>query len=266
MNSLTVSLIQTALHWENIPANLKMFSEKIALLPRTDLIVLPEMFSTGFTTRPDLAETMKESTAIGWMRSTALQKNCAMAGSLIIKDRKKHYNRLVFVRSDGSIEYYDKRHLFSLSNEPDIFAAGNRRIIIDLNGWRICPLICYDLRFPVWSRNSSSPKKQFDVLLYVANWPDKRADAWKQLLVARAIENQCYVVGVNRVGSDGNRLYYSGDSMAVDPAGKTLCHCSHDDAVLTVELNLSELQKLREQHPFLKDADGFTLKEPGRAR
>jgi omega-amidase len=254
-SNLRVTLIQASLHWEDISANLEMFSQKIALSKgETDLIILPEMFSTGFSMNTSLAQEQNGS-AVEWMKNTAAKKNCVVVGSLLLSDRKKYFNRLVWMNPNGEFLTYDKRHLFSLSDEPKVFSSGKERIIVELNGWKICPLICYDLRFPVWSRN----KNDYDVLLYVANWPERRVQAWKYLLIARAIENQSYVIGVNRVGNDGNDIYHSGDSMVLDPLGNVLYHKQHEEDVTTVELNYDDLKKAREQLPFLKDADDFIL-------
>lgn len=264
MNNLQITLIQSNLHWENIRANLDMFSEKInAIKQPTDLIVLPEMFSTGFSMQAgELAETM-DGTAIQWMRKTAAEKNCVITGSLIITEEGRYYNRLVWMRADGTFETYNKRHLFSLSGEEKTYTAGREKIVVELNGWRICPLICYDLRFPVWSRNRSA---EYDVLLYVANWPERRVQAWKYLLIARAIENQSYCIGLNRVGNDGNDTYHSGDSMAVDALGNVLYHQQHNEGVTTIELDYDELKKTRNTFRFLNDADDFIIDPKGKIK
>ena len=246
-----------------------MFSEKIAgIKNKTDLIVLPEMFSTGFSMNAGkLAEDM-DGSAIEWMRKTAKEKNCVITGSLIIKDtsppalskgegaKVAFFNRLIWINSNGSLEYYDKRHLFSLSKEEEVFTAGKKKLVVELKGWNIRPLVCFDLRFPVWARNVN---EEYDVLLYVANWPERRMQPWKYLLIARAIENQCYVVGVNRAGNDNDDVYYSGESMVVDPLGNVLYHKQHDEDVATLELNYDELKKTRTTFPFLKDADSFEI-------
>ncbi len=267
--NLRVTLIQSSLHWENISANLEMFSQKINSVVGdntnngTDLIVLPETFSTGFSMNPKFAEEMTGS-AVDWMKKTAAEKNCVVTGSLMIKapspseraGGEAFFNRLIWMHPDGEFFTYDKRHLFSLSDEPKFFTAGKERIVVELNGWKICPLICYDLRFPVWARNSNS---EYDVLLYVANWPERRTQAWKYLLVARAIENQSYVIGANRVGNDGKDISHCGDSMVLDPLGNVLYHKIDTEDISTIELNYAELKKLREQLPFLKDADDFVI-------
>ena len=197
---INVTLIQSDIIWEDKVSNLKNYQNKISQIESTDLIVLPEMFTTGFSMNPkDISETMSGET-IQWMKSNASKMNSAICGSIIIEEDDKYFNRFIWVNPDGSICQYDKKHLFSFAGEDKNYTAGNEKIIIEYKGWKICPLVCYDLRFPVWSRNS----EDYDLLIYVANWPTKRKLAWKSLLVARAIENQCYVIGVNRVGKDEN--------------------------------------------------------------
>jgi predicted amidohydrolase len=267
MKDLRIALIQTDLHWEDIAANLQMLDEKIkSITDEVDLIALPEMFSTGFSMSPErLAEPM-EGSAVQWMRKIAKLKNCVIAGSLTLYDEhdgsRKYYNRLVWMKPDGQYEVYDKRHLFSMSDEPKVYTAGDKRLIQSINGWNICPLICYDLRFPVWARNAINDKREttYDVLLYVANWPDRRVQAWRTLLQARAIENQSYVVGVNRIGHESEAIYYSGYSSVIDPLGNILYQKEHDADIAIVSLNYDEMVKVRRQFPFLKDADNFELK------
>src|SRR5574337_503960 len=217
MENLNITLIQSNLHWENIDKNLQQFSEKMATVKEpTDLIVLPEMFSTGFSMNSkNLSEGMNGKTLL-WMRKHCKEKGCAITGSVIISENGNYFNRLIWMWADGSYEIYNKRHLFQMANEDNYYTPGKYRKVVELKGWKICPLICYDLRFPVWSRNTWKKTSKFikdggreiiaeyDVLIYVANWPERRAHPWKSLLVARAIENQSYVIGVNRVGSDGN--------------------------------------------------------------
>lgn len=255
MQNLRVTLIQSNLYWENISANLEMFSKKILSVGETDLIVLPETFSSGFSLNPTFAEEMN-GRSVDWMKKVAAEKNCVVTGSLIIKERGKVFNRLIWMQPNGDFFTYDKRHLFSLSEEPKIFTAGKGKIIVELKEWKICPLICYDLRFPVWSRNK---RAEYDLLIYVANWPERRSYPWKQLLIARAIENQAYVLGVNRVGNDGNDIYHSGDSMVADALGNILYHRVDEEDVYTVLLNYKALKEVREQFPFLKDADDFAI-------
>lgn len=264
MKSLSITLIQSSLYWEDISANLEMFSAKIAGIKNdTDLVVLPEMFSTGFSMHAQAqAEEMKTSKALAWMKKTAGERNCVVTGSLMLKDGNKYFNRLVWMMPDGSMEIYDKRHLFSYAKENETYTAGNDRLIVELNGWKICPLVCYDLRFPVWARNKMMrdvEMPEYDILLYVANWPERRIHAWKHLLVARAIENQSYVVGVNRVGNDGNDIYYSGDSMVVDALGNMIYHKTGEEDIFTIELDYNELRNVRDTFRFLNDADAFAL-------
>lgn len=272
-SSLRITLVQSNLHWQDVDANLQMFSDKLTSVSDTDLIVLPEMFSTGFSMSAEqLAEEMNGK-AVNWMRTVAKAKNAVVTGSLIIKESNPdiedawcYFNRLIWMKPDGKYLTYDKRHLFSLSGEEKVYVAGTDKWIVELNGWKICPLICYDLRFPVWSRNTITPSPSgragegtYDVLLYVANWPERRIQAWKYLLISRAIENQCYTIGLNRVGNDGNDIYHSGDSMVVDALGNILYHKEQAEDVTTIELNYEDLQKLRESLPFLKDADSFEV-------
>lgn len=261
--ALHITLVQSNLHWQDAGTNLQMFSHKLTSVSDTDLIVLPEMFSTGFSMAAEqLAEEM-DGKSVSWMRDLAKQKNAVVTSSLIIKEPNPdieeawcYFNRLIWMKPDGKCLTYDKRHLFSLSGEEKVFEAGTEKIIVELNGWKICPLVCYDLRFPVWSRNTVDG---YDILLYVANWPERRIQAWKYLLIARAIENQCYTIGLNRVGNDGNDIYHSGDSMAVDALGNILYHKEQVEDVTTIELHYEDLQKLRETLPFLKDADSFEV-------
>jgi omega-amidase len=262
MESLTITLIQTALHWVDVDANIEMLSKKIAGINRkTDLIILPETFSTGFSMNArQYAEDVTNSKAIEWMRKTAQQKNCVITGSLMLKEDNRFFNRLIWMQPDGTYEYYNKRHLFSYSHEDENYTPGEKKLIVELKGWKIRPLICYDLRFPVWSRNlDEDGAPEYDLLLYVANWPDRRIYAWKHLLIARAIENQAYVVGLNRTGNDGNDIYYSGDSMVVDAMGQPLYHKMQDEDIYTIELDYNALQKVRETFQFLKDGDVFSL-------
>lgn len=253
---LRITFVQTSLHWENAGANLAMFSEKISLIQEpTDLILLPEMFSTGFSMKPEqFAETM-DGTVVQWMRQSAREKNAVICGSLMMKEGNKFYNRLIWMRPDGSCEQYDKRHLFGLGEEHEHYAAGEIRMIADLNGWKILPLICYDLRFPVWARNAD----EYDILLYVANWPERRINAWKTLLEARAIENQCYVIGVNRVGNDAHGIYYPGESSLIDPKGEVFIREAHNEQTHTFSLSYHHLNHIRETLPFLKDRDTFKI-------
>jgi predicted amidohydrolase len=257
---MRISLVQTSLIWENPTANRQMLSAKLAPLKgKTDVVVLPEMFSTGFSMGAgNLAETVSGPT-VEWMRQTAWQLDAVVTGSIMSKDDygETRYNRLVWMFPDGTYQVYDKRHLFGLADESKYLTAGQSRLVIEWKGWRICPLICYDLRFPVWSRNASADP--YDLLIYVANWPSRRGHHWRTLLTARAIENQAYVAGVNIFGTDGAGLEYTGDSGLVDFFGAQLFQISDREDVVTAELSLEALQAYRRQLPFLEDADAFKL-------
>lgn len=255
MAVMKISLIQTPLSWEDPRTNRENFTEKINSIEETDLILLPEMFATGFTMQPEnVAETM-EGESVTWMRETAQAKNCAIVGSLVIYEHGDYFNRLVFTFPDGHYKTYDKRHLFTLAGEEKHYTAGSNRLIVDYRGWKICPLVCYDLRFPVFSRNT----EDFDLLLYVANWPQKRAQAWDVLLRARAVENMCYVAGLNRIGQGSNGHNYSGHSQVVDSLGDYLLEPFSYEDVITVTLDKAHLEKVRNKLGFLNDRDSFKL-------
>jgi omega-amidase len=258
MRDLTITLLQTALHWHDREANLTMFSEKLSVLNQpTNLIVLPEMFTTGFSMdAPAYAEQM-EGPVLDWMARTARQHQAVVTGSVIVEEAGKYYNRLLWMRPDGTCEQYDKKHLFRMAGEDRVYTAGTQKRVVELKGWNICPLVCYDLRFPVWSRNV---RNQYDLLLYVANWPEVRAQAWKTLLQARAIENLAYCVGVNRVGQDGNGIAYAGDSMVVDPKGQVLLSASRLECLPTLTLSKQDLIQFREKFPAQLDADDFEIR------
>jgi omega-amidase len=257
MQDLHITIIQTALHWQDASANRNMFSEKLATVaPATDLIVLPEMFTTGFSMdAAGLAEDAQGPT-LQWMQEEAARYSAVLTGSVMVKEGKNYYNRLYWVRPDGTYEHYDKRHLFRMAKEHHSYTPGKEKLLVELKGWNICPLVCYDLRFPVWSRNTNS---QYDLLLYVANWPKPRANAWSTLLQARAIENLSYVVGVNRVGTDGNGHPYTGDSAIIHPKGYKLLETSEAEGIHTITLSKQELTDFRETFPAHLDADDFTL-------
>ncbi len=261
MTTLKVTIIQTSLFWEDKASNLQMLEQKIWDIPgRPELVVLPEMFSTGFSMDPvRLAETM-EGPSVAWMKKTAAERKIILTGSLIIEEDGRYFNRLLWMLPNGQCGHYDKRHLFAYGGEDQSYSPGHKRLIASVNGWKIHLLICYDLRFPVWSRQSpQGDEPEYDLLVYVANWPQRRSHAWKTLLQARAIENQCYVVGVNRTGVDGNQIAYAGDSVILDPLGQTVHDCGNDPSVVTCELHRESLEEIRTQFPFLKDADSFIL-------
>lgn len=259
MQNLTISLIQTPLYWEDPQRNLEMFSGKIAGIgDQPDLIVLPEMFSTGFTMKPGKVAEPMDGQAVEWMRQTASKRNCVLAGSLAIAEGGRFFNRLIWMRADGSFEQYDKYHLFSFAGENRHYTPGKEKLIVELKGWRIMPLICYDLRFPVWSRNHHDPDNGFgyDVLLYVANWPESRSHAWRVLLMARAIENLSYVIGLNRIGEDGKGITHSGDSAVIDPAGENLGNfMPHREQVETIVLPRCPLDSFRDKFRAWADWD-----------
>lgn len=254
---LNITIIQPDIVWENKEANLTQYAKLIeGIADKKEVVVLPEMFSTGFSMAPErLAEDMNGS-SVQWMKDTAAKHRCILTGSLIIEEGGNYYNRLLWVQPDGKIGAYDKRHLFAYANEHEHYTPGNKRLIAQVKGFRICLLVCYDLRFPVWARNQ---RDEYDVLIYVANWPERRSLAWKTLLRARAIENQSYVVGVNRVGVDGKDINYIGDSSVFGPLGEEIWQQSNEVAVHTVTLNKQKLTETRSHFPFLNDADKFLL-------
>jgi predicted amidohydrolase len=261
---IKVTVIQSDLHWENPEENCKMFGAQIGgLEEETDIIVLPEMFNTGFSMESEkLAETMDGET-VAWMKTTAQKANAVIVGSLIIKEHDNYYNRLIWAQPDGDYYTYDKRHLFRMAEEHEHFSAGQKRLIVNYKGWRICPLICYDLRFPVWSRNvDESGNTAYDCLIYIANWPEARKTPWSKLLEARAIENQSYVVGVNRVGKDGKDISYSGNSALIDPKGESIDSIQEKETVIqTINLSLDELNDFRAKFPVSLDADSFEIRK-----
>lgn len=261
MSAITITVIQTMLHWEDKKANLQMLEEKInSIQEKTEIVVLPEMFTTGFSMQPALlAETMDGET-VAWMKRIAASKKIILTGSVIIEEEGNFYNRLIWMLPNGQYGVYDKRHRFAYAGEDDHYTAGTKRLIASVKGWKINLLVCYDLRFPVWARQQSQPEgAEYDLLVYVANWPERRIHAWKTLLQARAIENQCYVVGVNRVGDDPNDIHYSGESMIIDPMGEVLYTKKEMEDIFTMTFNKTHLQTVREKLPFLKDADGFQI-------
>jgi predicted amidohydrolase len=261
MSSLSFSLIQTTLQWEDPTTNRAAFETKIAALSgKTQVVILPEMFTTGFSMNTEaLAESMDGGT-VAWMKELAAKHKIILTGSLIIKEGDAYYNRLLWILPNGQLGTYDKRHLFAYAGEDKHYTPGNRRFVASVNGWRINLQVCYDLRFPVWARQQYTNEGfEYDVLIYVANWPERRATAWKALLQARAIENQCYVIGVNRVGEDGHGNYHSGDSTVVDPLGEVLYTKAGEEDVFTIALDKTHLEAVREKLPFWKDADHFDL-------
>ncbi|MEI7669420.1 MAG: nitrilase-related carbon-nitrogen hydrolase, partial [Pseudomonadota bacterium] len=219
------------------------------------LMMLPEMFTTGFSMNPEQFAETSNGKALQQMKKWAAKKNAAVCGSMMFNDLGKYYNRLVWMLPDGNFFQYDKKHLFSLGDENNHYTSGKSQLVVPYKGWDVKLLICYDLRFPVWCRN----KKDFDLLIFVANWPEKRTYAWKQLLIARAIENQCYVAAVNRVGTDKNEVYHCGESMLIDPKGEVMESVLHQEKIITSKISYAYLQQIRNDFPFLKDADAFSI-------
>lgn len=255
MRDLNVALIQTYLDWHSPAANRQRFTDKISTIHSADLIVLPEMFTTGFTMDAEGQAEAADSTSLNWMQQMATESKAVITGSISVDTGSGYVNRLYWVRPDHSFDYYDKHHLFTMADEHHAYTPGQKRLIVELNGWKVCPFICYDLRFPIWSRNLGD----YDLLLYVANWPNKRRQHWIKLLQARAIENQSWCVGVNRIGSDGNSLTYAGDSLICDPLGEPLNNTEDKDQVIQQTLSAEQLLQIRSQLPFMKDADRFEL-------
>ena len=257
MDNLKITIFQGYLFWENIDKNLQNISLRLSgIREKTNLIILPEMFNTGFSMNAaELAEQMGGKT-MKWMQEVAKKYAAVVTGSLIIKDEDKFYNRLIWMRPDGTYECYDKRHLFALGKEHETYTAGTKKLIVELNDWKICPMICYDLRFPVWLRNVD---EAYDLMIIVANWPERRALHWRSLIPARAIENQAYVIGVNRVGHDGNEVYHSGDSTCIDPLGNVVYYKRDEEDLYTFTIIADEIEKTRRAMPFLKDMDDFEI-------
>ena len=254
MENLKITIIQPDIIWENTQANLEKYTTIIAGIESTDVIVLPEMFTTGFSMKPENLKERMDGISVRWMKKIAAEKDASIVGSLIIEEDGKFYNRAIWVFPDGNTQYYDKRHLFTMGQEHLHYSSGIDKMIVEFKGWRFCPLICYDLRFPVWSRNDEN----YDVLIYMANWPSPRHHHWKTLLVARAVENQSFCIGVNRTGIDGSGLKYSGDSCLVSPKGFAE-FLGENEAAKTFKISYSELHELRKNFPFLADRDQFQI-------
>ena len=265
MQDLRVTLIQANTVWHDAAANRALHGElSLGVKGHTDLIVLPETFLSGFSTDVTTNAQSMHSESIDWLRTLARECGAVVTGSIVIRDNSSIFNRLIWMRPDGTHSYYDKRHLFRMAGEHERFGMGQARLIVELNGWRICPMVCYDLRFPVFARNrfgdAKPENRDYDVLIFVANWPSPRSYAWKTLLRARAIENLSYCVGVNRTGADGNNLNYSGDSVALDFLGQPLIECGAQSQVVTTTLSWTALQEHRRHFPAYLDADEFELK------
>ncbi|MCX8478566.1 MAG: amidohydrolase [Chitinophagales bacterium] len=261
---LKIAVLQSDLVWENPEENRRIFEEKIlACDTNTDIIVLPEMFTTGFTMNANAFAESIDGTTFQWMQSLAKSKNVVICGSLITQHAEKYYNTFLWVSPDGKVHSYSKKHLFRLSDEHLTYTAGEESLIIPYKGWNIRPVICYDVRFPVWCRNrvhSTEPYRgEYDLLLVVANWPERRSLAWKTLLAARSIENIAYVAACNRVGEDANKIYHSGDSAIISPLGEKLNEAAHIETTLYAELSLEKLVHIRRTYQFWRDADDFSL-------
>ncbi|WP_140937672.1 amidohydrolase [Sphingobacterium lumbrici] len=257
MEPIKITIFQAYLFWENVEKNLQNLALRLSSLrEKTDLILLPEMFNTGFTMNVAKCAENMDGPSMRWLYEMSKKFDCVVAGSLIIEEEDKYYNRFVWMSPNGSFVHYDKRHLFCIAKEDEVFTKGKSRIVLQLKGWKICPMICYDLRFPVWSRNQVDG---YDLLVYTASWPDTRSAHWRTLIPARAIENQAFVIGVNRVGYDGNEVYYSGGSMCISPIGDVVYYKPEDEDLYTFTLNPKDLENARTQFPFLKDGDNFSI-------
>lgn len=257
-DKLNFTIIQPDIIWENKEANYQQYEHYLASIKeKKEVVLLPEMFNTGFSMQPEkLAEPMNGK-AVQWMQQMAAAHKCILAGSVMIEEEGNYFNRLIWMLPNGQFYHYDKRHLFAYADEDKHYTAGDKRLIVSVNGWKICLTVCYDLRFPVWLRNQ---EEEYDVLVVVANWPERRSFAWSSLLRARAIENMSYVLGVNRVGDDGNGIHYNGCSTAIEPLGSTLWENKNQALTHTLTLDKKELTEKRTQFPFLKDADTFLLR------
>jgi len=262
MQNLKITLIQTDNNWHDTDANLSMFEKKISEInTSTDVILLPEMFNTGFSMETELLAEPMEGKTFLWMMNKASETGALIIGSIIVKENDNHYNRLIWMEPNGSYAIYDKRHLFRMADEDQYYTMGNELFIKEWKGWKICPLVCYDLRFPVWSRNHEREDSQlaYDLLIYIANWPQARSKAWDILLGARAVENQCYCVGVNRIGIDGLGIAYNGHSSLYNAKGEVLFFNEDEEIIHTEELNYDSLQQYRKKFPVHLDADKFSI-------
>lgn len=265
--NINVAAVQTSLHWEDREANLRHFDLLLDSVEKnTDLVVLPEMFTTGFSMNPAKFAEKNNGPTFEWMQAKAAKLNAVICGSFMTETDGKYFNSLLWVRPDGTFEQYNKRHLFRMAGEDKVFDAGDSKRIIDLHGWKVCPLVCYDLRFPVWSRNrwtqnGTELTADYDLLIYVANWPERRSHPWKTLLMARAIENNAYVIGLNRIGNDGNFIFHSGDSAIIDFKGEHLKSAIFaNEEIISATLTYQQLADFRTAFPAGMDADDFSLK------
>lgn len=260
---MKITIVQTHLHWEKREKNLEHFDGLINSIGGTDLIVLPEMFTTGFTMNPEQLAEPANGETLNWLKKKAVEKKSIITGSVSVSENANYYNRLYWVDPSQEVKTYNKRHLFRMAKEDEHYTAGRSKLLVKAGEWIFCPLICYDLRFPVWCRNVFDKQNgiwSYDALVFVANWPEVRSYAWRQLLIARAIENQCYVIGVNRTGPDGNNFAHSGDSMVINPKGEVISKMkSHEEGTETIQLDLHYLQEFRKIFPAGMDADDFTI-------
>jgi omega-amidase len=266
MGNLKVALIQTHLHWQDVDKNISHFESLVNKVETTDIIVLPEMFSTGFTMQPELFAETENGKSILWLQKKAKEKSVAIIGSISTKTNDAHFvNRCYFVFPDGTFQYYDKRHLFRMGNEHEHYHSGKEKVVVDFKGWKILLQVCYDLRFPVFSKNIFNKIDKtwdYDLVLYPANWPERRNYAWSSLLVARAIENQAYVVGLNRVGEDGNQINHSGDSVVLNYLGEPIAKADpNKEQIIYSTLNKETQFDFRVKFPVGLDADNFTINE-----
>jgi predicted amidohydrolase len=263
ISSLRVSLVQGATRWHDAPANRDYYGALVRQTVGSDLVVMPETFLSGFSNDTGLSADTMDGEGVAWLRALAIETGAVICGSLAIRENGTVYNRLIWMRPDGNFAQYDKRHLFRMAGEHTRYGSGSERLIVELKGWRILPQVCYDLRFPVWLRNrrmeGAAGGMEYDLALFVANWPAPRRQPWRTLLRARAIENLCYVIGVNRVGVDGNELPYAGDSAVIDPLGEALVELGAQEQVITIMLDPAPLLAHRQRFPAWMDADGFTL-------
>ena len=263
MSNIKVTLVQSPLHWENPKANRDMFEHKIAMMEDyTELIILPEMFTTGFTMNPQQCAEPHLGESFQWMQNLASERGVAICGSIVTEDKGKYFNRLYWVQPDGTYYHYDKKHLFSFAGETQHYTAGKERVIVEYKGWKFLLLICYDLRFPVWIKNNYSAEKGFDYdcIINVANWPAARSHPWRVLLMARAIENQAYMIGVNRLGEDANGIQYSGDSALISPMGENFSDLMPgEEKTETISMPKCQLDDFRNKFRVAEDWDRFTL-------
>jgi predicted amidohydrolase len=260
MHNLKITIIQSDLIWEDVQANLHAFEKKISDINNTDIIVLPEMFNSGFSPNFNNYAENSNGKTIQWLKNIAKEKKCVVTGSLLIKENNSYYNRLIWMNTDGNYQKYDKRHLFRPAKEHIYSSKGNKKLIVETKGWKIRPLVCYDLRFPVWSKNTFTDIYEYDCLIYIANWPKHKNYHWKSLLIARAIENQSYIIGVNRIGIDGNKVPFSGYSMVINPKGKIISKTKSDtESIETIELSKYKMENYRKQFTVALDWDKFKI-------